>query len=317
MVISTPVSLEEYPLVSVICLCYNHQDFVIQSIQSVLDQDYPNIEIIIVDDASTDGSKEAIERFLTDKPDITFIPLIENLGNCAAFNIGYRKSKGQYIIDLATDDKLINSRVTKQVEAFESLDATYGVVYSDAQIIDAAGSPLYRHTSRFPVFQDDVYEYLISTYFVSPPTMMVKREVFDLLDGYDERLAYEDFDFWIRSSRYFKYHFLNEMLTEVRRVKGSKSANYDDRQKAYTLSTVRICEKIKEQNKTASENRALSERLRYELKHAAVRGLRDESQQFFTLLSRLNSTTFRDRFLLRLSKVRLNLWPLIRRMRSH
>ena len=288
----------------------------IESIESVLDQDYSNIEIIVVDDCSSDSSKQAIEEFLSDKPAISFLALDTNIGNCKAFNIGYRKSKGKYVIDLATDDKLCKTRISEQVEAFESLDATYGVVYSDAQIMDEKGLPLYTHCSGYPSYQDDVYQHLISTYFVSPPTMMIKREVLDLLGGYDESLAYEDFDFWTRSSRYFKYHFIDKVLTEVRQVKGSKSSHYHDRMKDYTLSTIQVCHKIKEQNMTEEENRALVSRIRYEMKHSAVRGMKHESRQFYELLSQLTLPTLRDKIFLRISGCGLNLWPIVKLVKS-
>ena len=94
----------DMPLVSVICLCYNHSKYVIESIESVLSQSYANIELIIVDDASTDDSQSVIRNFIVSLPQVNFIPLTNNIGNCSAFNIGWRASSGDYVIDLAADD---------------------------------------------------------------------------------------------------------------------------------------------------------------------------------------------------------------------
>ena len=69
------------PLVSIICLCYNHEKFVPLALQSVIDQTYPNIELIIVDDCSNDGSSTAIKEWLRQHPEIVFIENTSNKGN--------------------------------------------------------------------------------------------------------------------------------------------------------------------------------------------------------------------------------------------
>ena len=78
--------METRPLVSVVCLCYNQQDFVIEAIQSVIYQTYSPIEIIVVDDASNDHSARMINEFCNVHPDIKFLALKINIGNCKAFN---------------------------------------------------------------------------------------------------------------------------------------------------------------------------------------------------------------------------------------
>ena len=73
--------MHEKPLVSVICLCYNHAEFVIESLNSVLNQNYQPIEIIIVDDYSTDNSVAVIEKWVENNQSLTFIKNTNNLGN--------------------------------------------------------------------------------------------------------------------------------------------------------------------------------------------------------------------------------------------
>ncbi|HRX01281.1 MAG TPA: glycosyltransferase family A protein, partial [Cyclobacteriaceae bacterium] len=106
----------DYPLVSVICLCYNHEEFVEEAIESVLAQTYPNVELIVVDDASVDRSKQVIGTILKQHERVKFIDLKENHGNCAAFNIGFRQCQGKYVVDFATDDIMLNSRIAEQVQ---------------------------------------------------------------------------------------------------------------------------------------------------------------------------------------------------------
>ena len=116
----------EKPFVSVICLCYNHADHVTQAIESVLHQTYEHIELIVVDDASIDGSKSVIENMAKIHGFQTiFNP--SNLGNCKSFNIGFGQSHGKYIIDLAADDLLLPERIQVGVHLMKQKGERYGV----------------------------------------------------------------------------------------------------------------------------------------------------------------------------------------------
>ena len=83
------------PLVSIICLCYNHAPFLREALDSVLAQTYPHIEVIVVDDCSTDGSVGIIGEYIAKHAEIRFICTGHNRGNTAAFNMGWRASRGQ------------------------------------------------------------------------------------------------------------------------------------------------------------------------------------------------------------------------------
>src|SRR6185436_18882244 len=104
------------PTVTVICLCYNHARFVEEAIESVLNQSYANIQLIVVDDASTDKSAEVIKQLINKHSSIEFLPLQTNLGNCKAFNQGLARAKGEYVIDLAADDVLLPTRIETGVQ---------------------------------------------------------------------------------------------------------------------------------------------------------------------------------------------------------
>ena len=96
--------MQDKSLVTIICLCYNQEEFVLESLESVISQDYNQIELIIVDDCSTDNSKIVIENWLLNFPQIQFIANNTNLGNTKSFNKALKLAKGKYIIDLAADD---------------------------------------------------------------------------------------------------------------------------------------------------------------------------------------------------------------------
>lgn len=239
------------------------------AIESVWKQCYPNIELIVVDDGSTDGSKESIQSILENK-NIKFINIETSLGNCKAFNLGFGESTGEYIIDLAADDILMSERVLSGINTFMKSNA--GVTFCDVLNIDENGKELGTHFKRDQkenliekIPEGDVYTDLIKRYFISPPSMMIKRQVLEELSGYDETLSYEDFDFWIRSSRNWEYAFTNEVLVKKRKVPGSLSDQQFRRKSTHQKSTLRVCQKIKELNRTREERSALRTRCLYEI----------------------------------------------------
>ncbi|XOV93297.1 MAG: glycosyltransferase family 2 protein [Bacteroidota bacterium] len=265
--------MDSLPLVSIICLCYNQKDYVKAALISALSQSYPNIEIIVIDDASTDGSQSVIQTFVSEHPGINFLPLEQNIGNCRAFNLGFKLSKGKYIIDLAADDELLPVRVEIGIKDFESNDRKFGVHFSDAFIMDQEGKMLDTHYARNrageiieEIPQGDIYKVLIKRYFINPPTMMVRREVLEELGGYDEDLTYEDFDFWIRSARKYEYLFNKAPLVKKRIVKKSLSAQQFKFYNKHQASTLKVCHKILELNQSKAENKALVSRCWYEIR---------------------------------------------------
>jgi glycosyltransferase involved in cell wall biosynthesis len=260
------------PLVSVICLCYNHSKYVVDSIESVLAQTYANIELIVVDDASTDDSQAVIREFIESSPGISFIPLTKNVGNCSAFNIGWQASSGDYVIDLAADDLLLTQRVSLGIERFLDVGSEYGVHFGDARIIDKNGVLQGEHlTGSYFIEQVPeglLFSTLLAKYFISPPTMMYSKAMLDFLGGYDESLAYEDFDLWVRSSKKFKYCYTNKIIVAKRSIVGSHGKMQYTPGSKILNSTLRVCEKAYGLCETIEEYQALIIRIKYEKKKA-------------------------------------------------
>lgn len=282
------------PLVSVICLCYNHELYLRESVLSVIGQTYANIEIILVDDCSRDGSTGEIARIVRQFPHINCLFLKNNLGNCTAFNRGLALAKGKYIIDLATDDVLHHERVEKGVIALETAGADFGVNFCDAAFIDRFSKITGNHYKRDKqgkliddVPQGDVYKHLLGRYFICPPTMMIKKEVLDDLGGYDGQLAYEDFDFWVRSSRKYKYVFTDQVLVSKRILTNSLSKQQYAPGSRQLHATYLVCEKAFALNKNRFENKGLKQRVTYELRQAIRSNNKQAAQDFLKLLKRL------------------------------
>ncbi len=291
-----------FPLVSIVCTCYNQRDFVTEALRSVLDQTYPTIELIVINDCSSDESATTISDFLKPYPEVLFINNKTRLGLCKNFNQGFHISKGDYLVDLSGDDILSSTKIERQVNYFENLPKEYGVIYSNAELIDMSGKVLglaypVDSSNRANIHppEGDVYLDLIKQHAIATQTMLMRRATLEELGGYDERLAYEDFDFWIRSSRNWKYAYQNEILMKIRKLPGSLSTKQYNRNDEQLRSTYEVCRKIKSLNKTSQENRALIERLKYEIKHAVLAEKRDEAKLFIELLNELQPLSMKDR----------------------
>jgi len=262
----------ESPLVSIICLCYNHSKFVVEAIDSVLVQTYANVELIIVDDASDDNSVININECIKGLPEIKFIALEKNVGNCKAFNIGWRMSSGQFIIDLAADDLLMPERVSVGVESLLKVGKDYGVNFTNAELIDKEGKIIGKHlTSDFTpgeVPEGFLFKQLLKKYFINPVTMMYSKQLLEYLDGYDEDLAYEDFDLWVRSSQEFKYCFSDAVLVRKRILRMSHSRSQYRPGSKILHSTLKVCEKAFKICLSKMDFEALKIRLNYEIKMA-------------------------------------------------
>ena len=220
----------EKPLVSIICHCYNHSKFVLESLKSVLNQTYDNIEIIVVDDFSTDNAADIISSFVVKHPEIKFIQNHCNLGITKSFNRTLKKTKGKYIIDLAADDLLLPNCVMQQVDRFQnSKYQNLGIVYGNAELISEDGNfenYFFEVNAQKKVVKKRPTGKIYASIITSGKTFcsvagMVKKEVFDSLDGYDEFLEYEDFDFWIRASRNYDIDFIDIPLIQKRTVANS------------------------------------------------------------------------------------------------
>jgi glycosyltransferase involved in cell wall biosynthesis len=303
----------EHPLVSVICLCYNHENYLEEAVQSILSQSYHEIELIIVDDHSEDNSVHVIEKIIGNNPGIKFIKNQENLGNCKSFNKGFEVSEGEYIIDHSTDDILFKDRIREGINTFLKYDEDYGVNFCDAIIIDKDSKEIDRHYKRDRsgdlldfVPQGNIYSHILKKYFICPPTMMVKRKVLEQMGGYDENLAYEDFDFWVRSSRNFKYCFTDQVLVAKRELPGSLSARQYTHKSDQMQSTFEVCNKAFHLNQNVDEEKALNFRIKYEIRQCLRTKNFDLGLEFNTLL-RKNKGYFASIFykLLLLMKIRI------------
>lgn len=270
--------MQNSPLVSIICLCYNHANFVEQALDSVLSQSYTNIELLIADDCSTDNSKEVINKWLEKHPNIIFIANTTNRGNTKTFNSLLKMAKGEYIIDLAADDVLLPDCVIKQLTLFKTTTfENLAVVYGNAQIISEKGEDLgyyypinQKKEIENPPPKGNIYLSVLGQHHkICSVSSMVKRSVLDSVGGYDENLAYEDLDLWIRVSKNYNFDFTPETLIQKRELATSLGSQFfvknNLRTKQLNKSTYIIIQKALKQNTKKEENKALLKRIHFEM----------------------------------------------------
>ena len=269
--------MQENPLVSIICLAYNHEKFVMETLNSAFQQNYQPIELIIVDDCSSDSTKSVINNWLLSHPEVQFIANEKNIGNTKSFNNALKLAKGEYVIDLAADDLLLPNGIQMQINAFQKSEfKNLGVVYGNAAIINEDGS---FNSYYFPIDKNgkviskriigDIYSSVLTTGdSICSVSALIKKSVFDFLGGYDETLAYEDLDSWIRASREFEFDFIDEILIKKRTVGNSLGSNFYQKNHSINISTYKILKKALQLNRSKEEDLALQKRVHYEIIHS-------------------------------------------------
>jgi len=264
------------PLVSVICTCFNHEKFVFEALNSVVNQTYPNIELFIIDNGSKDDSVEVIQNWLWLHDYFTpvktrYYAVTRNY--CQAFNEALRQCNGKFVIDLAADDLLCPSHLETAVSCLEERQA--GIYFSNAKLVDKKGRsrafyPLDKNgLLKVSVPQGNMYLHLVEKYIVCSATLVFRTFTLLKENGYDESLSYEDFDIMVRLGRKYRFIFSNTFGVEKRLLNTSFSAGqYRTKNSIMLPSTFEVLKKIRKMNRTPEENKALMNRSLHETKHA-------------------------------------------------
>jgi glycosyltransferase involved in cell wall biosynthesis len=213
------------PLVSIVIATYNMARYLPLAIKSVLDQTYSNIEVLVVDDGSTDDTAGAIAPFLADHRVRYCIQ--ENKGQAAAKNHGVQKSRGEYIAFLDADDTWTPNKLDVQIPIFDRSTFT-GIVYSRVRYMDENGRHL--GVADNELFRGRVSGALLIRNFIGFGTTVIKRECFDRLGAFDETLRMGiDYDLWLRFSTNYEFDYVDQPLLNYRVWAGQMSKNSRDR----------------------------------------------------------------------------------------
>jgi glycosyltransferase involved in cell wall biosynthesis len=178
-----------------------------ETIQSVLSQDYPNIEYIVMDAGSTDETLGILQKY-SDRLEFHSGP---DRGTADAINKGFARSHGSIFAYLNADDIYLPGAISTAVRSLNS-EPDAGVVYGDANWVDEQG----RFLAPYPVRPYDAALFSQEC-FISQPAAFIRREVFDLAGHMDPNLHYAyDYDLWIRISRLYPMHKMEAVLATSR-----------------------------------------------------------------------------------------------------
>jgi hypothetical protein len=223
--------------ITVAMASYNHASFVGEAIESVLSQSHSDLELIVVDDGSTDDTVKEIQKFKD--PRLTCISLPQNMGACIARRMAIERGSGEYVAILNSDDLFLPGKLSKQKEFLDNhpnICALFGL----ADFIDAQGKKLEQHQHYLGnLFQQpnrSRHEWM--RYFFDHgnafchPSLMIRRKSYEDIGYYDPRLSQlADFDLWVRMALKYNIHVLQEELVYFRILPSSSNASAPSLQK--------------------------------------------------------------------------------------
>tara|TARA_R110002051_G_scaffold227452_1_gene289804 strand:+ start:184 stop:1134 length:951 start_codon:yes stop_codon:yes gene_type:complete len=263
--------------VTVVCIAYNHERWVEKALLSVLIQDHENKKLVVVDNGSTDTTADIIKAWVkgsSDQMPITAIYKSESEPYCQLFNEVLEEVESEFVVDLSGDDYLYANHLSLSIAKLEHSPEP-AFVFSDANILDESGDQnTFYNLEDYKEIESKIqgnsmYETLIRRSYISSPSVVFNCQILKSIGGYDPSLSYEDFDIHLRLARDYPLTFSNHIGVLKRKHSKSLSANqYRCYQSEMLPSTLRVCKKIKEMNRTASEHEALVERVLFELKHS-------------------------------------------------
>lgn len=212
------------PTVSVIIATYNRDKFIGEAVQSILDQTYKDFEIIIVDDGSSDSTKEIIESLKDPRVHYYYQ---ENKGRSNARNKALALAKGKYITFLDSDDLYLPSKLEIQVKYMEE-NPDIHMIYTSAYCIDEIGNSLkhkYEAKTSGKIYKDIAFFVPVT---ITLPTVMVRKEVFEKAGNFDEVMyRFEDTDMWRRISKHYQIGAISEFTCKLRTHSDNHLLNQD------------------------------------------------------------------------------------------
>ncbi len=211
------------PRVTVVLPCYNHAQFIGKTLDCILAQSYNDFEIVAVDDGSTDGSLEVLQRF---EPRVRVLRGQHNgpAGPAAARNRAIEASDSDFIAFMDADDLCTPDRLAVQVNRLDAdrLD----LVASELTFIDPQGNALEGKWSCPPYASADYWGSLLERNWIGTPSVTLRRSALDSAGSFNEEFTHaEDYDLWLRLARSSAVGYVNAPLIQVRRHGGNISRN--------------------------------------------------------------------------------------------
>lgn len=239
---------QKLPLVSVVIPTYNRIHTLPVSVDSVLKQTYENLELIIMDDGSTDGTEEYVKGIADER--VRYRKADKNMGPSAARNRGAELAQGEYLAFQDSDDEWMPDKLEKQMKLILD-NGDISLVYSEFG--------LYRDEELLAVIpsrnipceekQGSLFFYLLLYPLISTQTILIRTKDFIEAGSFNETLkAYEDFEFTMRFAKNHRIGFVQEVLVKVNSQKSSVSKQYDERIHVQFYMIREMLEPLRERN---------------------------------------------------------------------
>jgi len=215
----------EYPLVSVRIPAYNHERFIERCLASVIDDDYPNKELIIIDDGSSDRTYEIIQTWAEKnrlKLSIRYYTQ-KNVGLCTTLNRLVDLGRGEFLVSLASDDMLLPNGIAQRVKYLQEHPDDMAVI-GDCRVIDENDMELYASAmeglfhvdKRRYQTKDGIKREIVGNWAVPGPALMVRKGIYKVVGKYDSRYLVEDWHFYLRIVERNLLGFVPELVSSYR-----------------------------------------------------------------------------------------------------
>ena len=214
-------------LVTIIIPAFSHEQYVEQALLSAIRQDYENLEIIVIDDGSTDGTAAVIEDVLArscNHRDVKFIRQ-PNQGLSRTLNKGLEMAGGEFVHILASDDAYLPAKTSVCVNRLSALPESVGAIYCDGYVVDEDNNKLMKFSERFPrPFSSNTHKELLVGNWIPAMGLFYRKKALLAAGGYDESIQVEDWELLLRLTRSFRVLSIPDLLFLYR----SHASNYSN-----------------------------------------------------------------------------------------
>lgn len=256
------------PLVTIVIPAYNHEDYIEFTIESVIKQDYKNIELIIINDGSIDSTDRVINKF-SKKCRERFKKYLyinrENKGLTVTLNEALELSEGKYFSSIASDDLIDMRKISILVEELEKKGEDYAVASGNAKFIDKKGA-LITMKNKYGEFDNFIdfysrnkrkkirtvnyfgsYRSLLSGNYIPAMSVLIRTSSIKGVNSWEDRDIVEDWSLWLKLSKQYKFVYIDEPLAYYR-IHGKNSI--DNMKKQLTINTLNILKRERKNLKT-------------------------------------------------------------------
>lgn len=242
------------PRVSVLIPAYNRANYLPETLASALAQTYSELEIIVVDDGSTDATAQVVRAVADTR--VRYI-YQNNRGVSAALNTAWRAARGEFVAMLGSDDVFLPKQIETLLPLLER-DTTSGFAYARAQAMDAQGNPLPQILGASPKFADRPLASLLYGDCVCGIACVIRRATLERAGGFDETmLANEDWALWIRIAEFSRFIFHDEILARYRMHPTSLTGARSEKYRQIVLERIRLIENYYAQPNTPPDAAAV------------------------------------------------------------